>query len=217
VDGTIAETEGQAHLPAFNRALEEAGLPWRWTHADYKRLLKTAGGFERLLRYAEETGNDAGALRHLLSGVHKNKNKHFADILASGAVKPRAGFAELIQSLTRHDIRWAVVTTTSRSNWDALWNYSLSPLGLPAPTTIVVGDDVQAKKPDPEAYLLALQRLSLGVHDCYVIEDSRNGLLAAGGAGLPVAIVRSEFFADETFDGAAVVVDELTELVELLV
>ena len=213
VDGTIAETEGQAHLPAFNRALEEAGLPWRWTHADYKRLLKTAGGFERLLRYAEETGNDAGALRHLLSGVHKNKNKHFADILASGAVKPRAGFAELIHSLTRHDIRWAVVTTTSRSNWDALWNYSLSPLGLPAPTTIVVGDDVQAKKPDPEAYLLALQRLSLSADDCYVIEDSRNGLLAAGGAGLPVAIVRSEFFADESFEGAAVVVDELTELV----
>ena len=170
-------------------------------------------GFERLLRYAEETGNDAGALRHLLSGVHKNKNKHFADILASGAVKPRAGFAELIHSLTRHDIRWAVVTTTSRSNWDALWSYSLSPLGLPAPTTIVVGDDVQAKKPDPEAYLLALQRLSLSAHDCYVIEDSRNGLLAAGGAGLPVAIVRSEFFADESFEGAAVVVDELTELV----
>jgi HAD superfamily hydrolase (TIGR01509 family) len=145
--------------------------------------------------------------------VHKNKNKHFADILASGAVKPRTGFAELIHSLTRHDIRWAVVTTTSRSNWDALWNYSLSPLGLPAPTTIVVGDDVQAKKPDPEAYLLALQRLSLSAHECYVIEDSSNGLLAGGGAGLPVAIVRSEFFADESFEGAAVVVDELTELV----
>jgi beta-phosphoglucomutase-like phosphatase (HAD superfamily) len=48
--------------------------------------------------------------------------------------------------------------------------------------------------------------LSLSGHDCYVIEDSRNGLLAAGGAGLPVAIVRSEFFADESFEGAAVVV-----------
>jgi beta-phosphoglucomutase-like phosphatase (HAD superfamily) len=55
--------------------------------------------------------------------------------------------------------------------------------------------------------------LSLSAHDCYVIEDSRNGLLAAAGAGLPVAIVRSEFFADESFEGAAVVVDELTELV----
>jgi len=62
-------------------------------------------------------------------------------------------------------------------------------------------------------YLLSLQCLSLSAHDCYVIEDSRNGLLAGGGASLPVAIARSEFFADESFEGSAVVVDELTELV----
>ena len=73
VDGTIAETEGLAHLPAFNRALEEAGLPWRWTKEDYARLLKTAGGFERLLRFAEETGNDPGALRNVLSGTQSQE------------------------------------------------------------------------------------------------------------------------------------------------
>ena len=66
---------------------------------------------------------------------------------------------------------------------------------------------------NPKAYLLALRRLSLSAHDCYVIEDSLNGLLAGGGAGLPVAIVRNEFFADESFECAAEVVDELTELV----
>ena len=60
--------------------------------------------------------------------------------------------------------------------------------------------------PNLKAYLLALQRLRLSDHDCCVIEDSRNGLLAGGGAGLPVAIARSEFFADESFEGAAVVV-----------
>ena len=67
--------------------------------------------------------------------------------------------------------------------------------------------------PNPKENLLALQRLRLSDHDCCVIEDSRNGLLAAGGAGLDVAIVRSEFFADESFGCAAMVVDELTELV----
>jgi beta-phosphoglucomutase-like phosphatase (HAD superfamily) len=48
--------------------------------------------------------------------------------------------------------------------------------------------------------------------DCCAIEDSRNGLLAARAAGLDVAIVRSEFFADESFDEAALVVDELYSL-----
>ena len=217
VDGTIAETEGLAHLPAFNRALEEAGLPWRWTKEDYGRLLKTAGGFERLLRFAEETGNDPGALRNMLAGVHKAKNVHFAAIMASGAVKPREGFRDLVMNLARHDIAWGVVTTTSRSNWEALWTYSLAPLALPAPEVIVVGEDVAAKKPDPEAYALALKRLGLTAAQCCAIEDSRNGLLAARGAGLEVAIVRSEFFAEEAFDGAVVVVDELTGFLERVV
>lgn len=209
VDGTIAETEGHAHLPAFNQALEEAGLDWRWTTADYKRLLKTTGGFERLLRFAAESGNDAEALREQLAQVHKNKNRHFAAIMASGAVAPRAGFRELVVHLARQNIGWGVVTTTSRGNWDALWMYSLAPLGLPVPEVIVCGEDVAAKKPDPEAYLLALKRLNMTAAECCAIEDSRNGLLAARAADLEVAIVRSEFFADENFDEARQVVDEL--------
>ena len=213
VDGTIAETEGQAHLPAFNRALEEAGLPWRWTVQDYRRLLKTAGGFERLLRYAEETGNDPGALRRVLAEVHKAKNAHFANILASGAVQPREGFADLVRQLAHLGIVWSVVTTTSRANWEALWRYSLAPLSLPAPQVVIVGEDVRGKKPDPEAYWRALEALDLPASSCCAIEDSRNGLQAAMGAGLEVAIVRSQFFGDEDFDGAAVVVNELSELV----
>ncbi len=212
VDGTIAETEGHAHLPAFNQALEEAGLDWRWTTADYKRLLKTAGGFERLLRFAAENGDDVEALRDTLAAVHKNKNRHFAAIMASGAVKPRAGFVDLVISLARHNIGWCVVTTTSRGNWEALWNYSLAPLGLPSPEVIVCGEDVAAKKPDPEAYLLALKRLNIPAAQCCAIEDSRNGLLAARAAGLEVAIVRSEFFSDEHFEEAARVVNELHDL-----
>jgi HAD superfamily hydrolase (TIGR01509 family) len=212
VDGTIAETEGHAHLPAFNQALEEAGLPWRWTTADYKRLLKTTGGFERLMRFATESGHDAEALREQLAQVHKNKNRHFAAIMASGAVAPRAGFRELVMHLARQNISWGVVTTTSRGNWDALWTYSLAPLGLPAPDVIVCGEDVAVKKPDPEAYLLALKRLNMTATQCCAIEDSRNGLLAARAAGLEVAIVLSEFFADERFDEAALVVDELYSL-----
>jgi hypothetical protein len=48
------------------------------------------------------------------------------------------------------------------------------------------------------------------------IEDSRNGLLAAQAAELGVAIMKSEFFADEEFTGAAMVDDELSEIAEKL-
>lgn len=216
VDGTIAETEGQAHLPAFNLALQEAGLPWRWDRNAYKHLLKTAGGLERLMRYAQESGANAEAIRDQLTAVHKAKNRHFAEILAAGGVAARSGFRELVMALARADISWGVVTTTSRGNWEALWRYSLAPFGLPAPAVIVCGEDVSAKKPDPEAYLLALKRMGLPAQACYVIEDSRNGLLAAQAAELEVAIVKSEFFADEEFTGAAMVVSELGEIADEL-
>ncbi len=212
VDGTIAETEGHAHLPAFNRALEEAGLSWRWSREDYARLLKTAGGFERLLRYADESGADTAALRDTLKQVHQNKNRHFAQIMAAGAVPARSGFRELVIALDRAGTSWGVVTTTSRANWEALWTHSLAKLALPAPDVIVCGEEVAAKKPDPEAYLLALKRLGLDAAAGCAVEDSRNGLLAARAAGLDVAIVKSEFFGDERFEEASVVVDELSAL-----
>ena len=212
VDGTIAETEGNAHLPAFNRALAEAGLPWRWSRNDYARLLKTAGGFERLLRFAQESGNDPEALRETLQQVHKAKNRHFAAILEEGSLPAREGFIELVGELAANGIAWGVVTTTSRSNWNALWTHTLSRHGLPEPVVIVCGEDVSEKKPDPEAYELALRKLEMPPQRCCAIEDSRNGLLAAKLAGLEVAIVKSEFFSTEKFDEAQVVVNELTEL-----
>ncbi len=212
VDGTIAETEGRAHLPAFNRAFDDAGLGWRWSAEDYRQLLKTTGGFERLLRFAAQRGEDPEALRDTLRQVHHAKNRHFAQIMRSGEVPARAGFRSLVMALALNNTAWGVVTTTSRANWDALWHHSLAPLVIPEPAVIVCGEDVSAKKPDPEAYELALTRLGLAASQACAIEDSRNGLLAARLAGMPVAIVKSEFFADERFDEATVVVDELSEL-----
>jgi HAD superfamily hydrolase (TIGR01509 family) len=214
VDGTIAETEGNAHLPAFNLAFEETGLAWRWSRDDYHYLLKTTGGYERLLRYAEDQGHDLQAMRQQLTTVHQAKNKHYAQIMAASTVPARLGFADLVLALHAKEIRWGVVTTTMRANWHALWTHSLQPLGLPEPSVIVCGEDVAVKKPDPEAYQVALERLGLAPSECCAIEDSRNGLLAAMGAGLDVAIVHSEFFDDEHFDEAVQVVAELTELLD---
>jgi beta-phosphoglucomutase-like phosphatase (HAD superfamily) len=77
---------------------------------------------------------------------------------------------------------------------------------------IVCGDDVERKKPAPDAYNAALDRLGLPATSCLAIEDSRNGLVAATAAGVAVLITRSAYFSDENFDGALQVVGDLTEL-----
>ncbi len=50
VDGTLADTE-TVHLQAFNAAFAEVGLGWYWDKALYTRLLRVAGGKERLMHY----------------------------------------------------------------------------------------------------------------------------------------------------------------------
>ena len=48
---------------------------------------------------------------------------------------------------------------------------------------VVTGEDVSRGKPDPEAFLTAADRLGLSPADCYVFEDSLNGIRAGRAAG----------------------------------
>jgi beta-phosphoglucomutase-like phosphatase (HAD superfamily) len=74
---------------------------------------------------------------------------------------------------------------------------------------VLAGDVVSKKKPDPEIYELAKTRLGLPAKQCLVVEDSRNGMLAALGAGLPCLITTSTYTTAEDFSGAVHVVPEL--------
>jgi HAD superfamily hydrolase (TIGR01509 family) len=217
VDGTVAETEGEGHLPAFNQAFKEFNLPWVWSLQEYADLLKVTGGFERIQAYAQKIG-DSQALteegKAKCLKVHKRKNELYAQRLESGLIPPRQGFTQLIEKILNQGRQWGVVTTTSRGNWQALWDYAVKPIAahLPEPVIAICGEDVSQKKPHPEAYQLALQRLNLEPHQCVAIEDSRNGLVSAGGAGIPVVMVRSLFFGHQEFPEALTVVNELSEL-----
>jgi HAD superfamily hydrolase (TIGR01509 family) len=205
VDGTLAETERDGHLVAFNRVFQALGIPWVWTDEDYQWLLKTTGGLERMRIYAQHCGQlqfleGDGAQR--LQEAHKHKNKLYAELVSQGAVKPRPGVAAFIQNLLQQGVIWAVVTTTSRANFDALYKACLKPAGVPPPQFAVCGEDVEHKKPDPEAYLQALHRLQLRPEDCLAVEDAPNGLKAARAAGIACLVVRSVYFQSGPWDGA---------------
>lgn len=82
---------------------------------------------------------------------------------------------------------------------------------------IITGEDTHKHKPDPEPYLLAIQRLSFDKKHAMVIEDSPNGIRAAKAAGLRVFGLTSSFSEEElTNAGADYVVHSFRELKELL-
>lgn len=206
VDGTLAETE-EAHRRAFNQAFAEAGKPWRWSPDDYTALLTTTGGRERILRYITEIGLAPDA--ELIAALHRRKNMIYADLLAQGAVSPRPGVVRLIAEARRCGIALAIATTTSRSNLIALLKscFGVNPADMF--TSIVTGEDVAAKKPDPEVYQRALCDLGLTAAACVAIEDSRNGLKAALSCGIATVVTPSYYTQKQQFPGAAAVYPSL--------
>lgn len=203
VDGTLAETE-EAHRQAFNETFAAHGLDWTWSPEDYRRLLKTAGGRERMQAYQADLPPGARRLSDdEIAALHREKTARYAEILAAGDLALRPGIPDLVACARAAELRLAVATTTNRPNVEAL---TRACWGAPADRVfdvIAAGDEVAAKKPAPDVYELALARLGLPPHACIAFEDSRNGLLSAMGAGVPTIVTPSAYTDDEDFTGAA--------------
>lgn len=200
VDGTICETE-ETHRAAFNRAFAETGLNWFWTIDDYRHLLRTTGGKERMRAH-----RDACKLPQpddtMIAKLHALKTKYYVEALTNGNVIPRPGVRDIITDARRRGLALAIATTTSPANVEALvraiWGCSAKQVF----DVIAAGDEVATKKPAPDIFLLALQRLGLPASAAIVFEDSHNGLSAARAAGLRVVLTPSLYTADEDFAGA---------------
>lgn len=205
VDGTLAETERDGHLVAFNRAFEALELPWRWSEARYGELLAVAGGRERLLHDMHTqvlAPPDAGQRAGLVERIHLLKNQIYAQIVAAGALPLRAGVAELIEDCARTRMRMAIVTTTSAANVAALLGARLGSDWQSRFAAVLCAEQAPIKKPDPQVYLRALQALRLPAMQALAIEDSPAGVAAALAAGVAVVAVRSFYFAGGETAGA---------------
>jgi beta-phosphoglucomutase-like phosphatase (HAD superfamily) len=105
----------------------------------------------------------------------------------------------------RAGLRMAIVTTTTRSNVDALLATHLGKGWESAFAAVVCAEQAPRKKPDPQAYLLALEALQLAPQEAVAMEDAPAGVAAAKAAGVPVIITRSHYFpATESADALAV-------------
>jgi beta-phosphoglucomutase-like phosphatase (HAD superfamily) len=114
----------------------------------------------------------------------------------------------LVDEAIAANVRLGVCTTSNPKSIDAVLDL-MGPDRKRRFEFVLAGDIVTRKKPDPEIYDLAKSKLDLPASECIVVEDSRNGLLAAVGAGLPCFITTSTYTVDEDFSEAVGVAPEL--------
>ena len=214
-DGVLADTELHGHLAAFNLMWQRMGVPWRWSSAQYAEKLKIGGGKERMaslfrdpdFRRAVKIPKSEEEQSALVLAWHREKTAIFEEIIASGKVPPRSGIKRLSQEALSAGWRLAVASTSA---WPAVAAVLKRAVGeLASEFSIFAGDAVRGKKPAPDIYLFATGQLGIPASQCIAIEDSRNGLLSAYAAQIPVVITVSEFTRGEQFDEARLVVTAL--------
>lgn len=214
VDGTLADTERDGHRLAFNAAFREAGLDWDWDVATYGELLRVTGGKERIRHYLERFRPDfplPDEADAWIAGLHQAKTRHYVGMLGEGRIPLRPGVRRLLEEARAEGLRLAIATTTTPENVSALLDSTLGPQGRGWFEVIAAGDIVPNKKPDPGIYTWTLERLGLDPEACLAIEDSRNGVRAARGAGLRTLVTVNDYTRDEDLSGAEMIIEHLGE------
>ncbi|OKL60097.1 hypothetical protein UA08_04490 [Talaromyces atroroseus] len=115
------------------------------------------------------------------------------------------GARDLVKKLVDSNAPWAVVTSGTR----ALVEGWLEVLRLAHPKYLVVAEDVEQGKPNPQCYLLGRQKLSNDMGfpadstNMLVIEDAPSGIRAGKAAGFKVLALQTTHAIQQLTDAGA--------------
>jgi HAD superfamily hydrolase (TIGR01509 family) len=200
-DGVLVDTE-HWYFEATRRALAELDIELSAT--TYQSIM--VNGFAAW-KLAEEAGIPEDAIER----QRQQRNIWYQEYLATKPLEI-PGVEETLQALAG-SFQMAVVTTSKGVDFTAIHSARniLEPMSFS-----LVREDYKNSKPDPEPYLLALERFGARPEEALVIEDSERGLRAAVAAGIDCAVVDNAFTRNHDFSGAKYQLKELGELPAIL-
>ncbi len=104
-------------------------------------------------------------------------------ILDNLKIRFKPGAEELLDYLQQRGIKIAIASGSSHESIE----HHLRELGVYERfDSVVGGHDVEHGKPAPDIFLLAAEKLGVRPSDCFVFEDSENGVYAGHAAGMRV-------------------------------
>ena len=111
--------------------------------------------------------------------------------IIKGKLKPLNGVHDFIDNSKKLGLKIAVASSADLVKVKA----NLEEIGLPFSifNTVVNGLEVEKKKPAPDIFLMAADRMGVNICDCLVVEDAVNGVEAAKSAGATCLGITSSF------------------------
>lgn len=168
MDGTLLDTQSIC-VPAWEYAGREQGVSGVGDHIQYVCGMNEVGWSA----YLEQNFGQMDL------ELFKNTMRKY--IIENGKVTYKKGAEELISFLKENGIKMALASGSSHASI----NHHLNEVGATDVFDVIVGGkDVENGKPAPDIFLLAAQKLGVNPEDCFVIEDSENGIRAGYSAGM---------------------------------
>jgi HAD superfamily hydrolase (TIGR01509 family) len=199
-DGVLVDTEG-LYYEASRDALATIGF--ELTPSQFAAISLASGRSVFELATVDEA---------LMAALRDWRNQRYSQLLqARQLLLPgvRTTLGQLAASK-----RMAIVTSSRRDHFELI--HAATDL-LHYFEFILCREDYRAAKPDPEPYLLAVQRSGRDPRHCLVIEDSTRGLLAAKAAGLTCWVIPSAQTRGQDFAAADRVLTDITDVAGLLI
>ena len=168
MDGTLLDTQ-QICIPAWKWAGENQGIKGVESALPNICGMNEEGSYSYLKEHYPTLDVDR---------FNREIRQYIADNLV---VRFRAGGEELLTYLKQRGIKVGLASGSSRESVD----HHLKEVGISDYfDATVAGDEVTKGKPSPDIFLLTAEKMGADPKDCYVIEDSGNGVKAAASAGM---------------------------------
>jgi HAD superfamily hydrolase (TIGR01509 family) len=190
-DGVLVDTEG-LFFESTRQTLAGAGV-----ELSFEQFLDIS---MRQGRSAFQLATARGASEEQIADLKRARDLLYTEMLRE-QTRVLAGIPEALRALQGR-MRMAVVTSSQRQHFDVMHaNTRLTEFF----EFVLAREDFKETKPNPEPYLMALQRLGLDANRCVAIEDSERGLAAARAAGLRCLVIPNDVTRGCSFHGATAV------------
>lgn len=183
MDGTLLDTQ-RIGIPAWDYGGRLQGIENLGEHV-YNVFGMNANGSSNYLRTHFPTLDVELFKRHAREFIERN-----------GTVEFKKGAKEILAFLKEQNVKIALASGTSRPSVEHHLKAVNAEHFFDA---TVCGTEVQKGKPEPDVFLKAAELIGANPADCFVFEDSENGVKAAKKAGMKVIGISDVVpFKDET-------------------
>lgn len=199
LDGVLLDSETLYKKVNF-KLFEDLGA--EITDEEYNSFIGISG--EKMWNYIKRKGN----LKQSISELRSLERERKFEGLAQNELIPNKGLLEVLDKLTSMNIPCAIASSGLMKNVKLI----LSKLNVEDYFSYIVSGEMPEKgKPAPDIFLLAAAHFGVNPKECIVLEDSRNGVLAAKAAEMKCIGYINPGSGNQDLSKADLVVESLTD------